>query len=625
MGLKILVLAVLLSFGSLSCSEESGSGVLGAPVFRAQSNVESQVMSSYVFDPVLPKDSFIGVSHIAHEPSLDNQTLDFGVATLLRLNVKSAFFYLTPEYKIRYLQQDFGPSHPKTLAELADLAPYRRAFSAFDNIVLTCAVDAFSTIGLSIRDHYLTDAEYAANRKEFFELTSYLMRTYKGTNKRFILKNWEGDWLLLNGYDANAEVPDSRVTNFVRWFRSTQEGISAARELPANQSDVKVDFALEMNLIGIVQAGKRNTFLGSVVPQVPSDWVAYSAWESISNRGQSREPDDIYRAVVNDLEDIRRRAGRPIFVSEFAYPESDHRPGLQGEQVRAALRGFKDAGIPLAFYWNTYEKPYGLYRTDGSLFPNEAFDALRGESMKIELDDPQFFVSGQARNVASAYWEVLGRKPEKGGFEYWAAHRASQDRAAIRKIVVQSDEAARNVREIYRKYRGSAPEEETTREILAAIEKGGTLFDIAAAMYLAGLGGAGTTGFPFPIVPPRDNTPAKPRSGCVGESLKPGFGLEVGQWLCSADGRFLLSMQQDGNLVLYQGQKVIWASNTARDGVTSAQFQNDGNLVIYAGPNSVWASNTGGTSADALVMQSDGNLVIYKSGTAIWASETGGR
>jgi hypothetical protein len=53
-----------------------------------------------------------------------------------------------------------------------------------------------------------------------------------------------------------------------------------------------------------------------------------------------------------------------------------------------------------------------------------------------------------------------------------------------------------------------------------------------------------------------------PSAGCVGSSLSPGKGLNVGQWLCSTDGRFLLSMQSDGNLVIYQGSAAIWASNT---------------------------------------------------------------
>ena len=95
--------------------------------------------------------------------------------------------------------------------------------------------------------------------------------------------------------------------------------------------------------------------------------------------------------------------------------------------------------------------------------------------------------------------------------------------------------------------------------------------------------------------------------------------------LVSADGRFYLLYQTDGNLVLYEtGAGPIWASGTAGSTAGRAVMQHDGNLVVYdAASRIVFATNTSSHPGARLVMQNDGNLVIYDSnGTAIWATQT---
>ncbi|NJM33522.1 MAG: hypothetical protein HC850_01165 [Rhodomicrobium sp.] len=100
--------------------------------------------------------------------------------------------------------------------------------------------------------------------------------------------------------------------------------------------------------------------------------------------------------------------------------------------------------------------------------------------------------------------------------------------------------------------------------------------------------------------------------------------------LISANGRYTALMQGDGNFVVYDGGRAIWASGT--DGVAGARIimQGDGNLVVYDPSNRAhWDSGSWGEGANRqfnLVMQDDGNLVVYDSqgGEALWAS-MGGR
>ncbi|KAL5697716.1 hypothetical protein ACHQM5_028833 [Ranunculus cassubicifolius] len=109
--------------------------------------------------------------------------------------------------------------------------------------------------------------------------------------------------------------------------------------------------------------------------------------------------------------------------------------------------------------------------------------------------------------------------------------------------------------------------------------------------------------------------------------LNAGSALTVGQSLTNCG--FVLTMQGDCNLVLYDGG-AIWASGTnGRGSNCYVEMQTDGNLVIYTpGRRAIWASNTnrGGSASYYLSLQCDRNLVIYTpGGTAIWATGTNRR
>jgi hypothetical protein len=107
-----------------------------------------------------------------------------------------------------------------------------------------------------------------------------------------------------------------------------------------------------------------------------------------------------------------------------------------------------------------------------------------------------------------------------------------------------------------------------------------------------------------------------------------------GQRNCSADKRYCLVFQEDGNLVVYKfasatSYKPVWNAGTNGLAIKSCVFQEDGNLVMYdfAG-KAKWAANGGaidksgsafkgdnfyptGKGSHWLAMQNDGNLVIY--------------
>jgi hypothetical protein len=112
------------------------------------------------------------------------------------------------------------------------------------------------------------------------------------------------------------------------------------------------------------------------------------------------------------------------------------------------------------------------------------------------------------------------------------------------------------------------------------------------------------------------------------DRLYNGQTLTSGNYIRSADSRYALLMQTDGNLIMYgPGYHVLWGSGTGGNPGAYLGLQSDGNMVVYSSSgHALWASNTGGQSLSYLVMQTDGNLVAYNtSNAAIWATGTNGQ
>ena len=103
--------------------------------------------------------------------------------------------------------------------------------------------------------------------------------------------------------------------------------------------------------------------------------------------------------------------------------------------------------------------------------------------------------------------------------------------------------------------------------------------------------------------------------------------MSLGSSLVSENGHVALTMQHNGNLVVYSepSHRALWSTKTdgkkIKDGLI---FQGDGNLVLYnLEGKPVWASNTTGTEVDKFVIQNDGNFVgSGKHDTVYWQSRS---
>ena len=113
--------------------------------------------------------------------------------------------------------------------------------------------------------------------------------------------------------------------------------------------------------------------------------------------------------------------------------------------------------------------------------------------------------------------------------------------------------------------------------------------------------------------------------GAVRDTLWPTQQLVNGQSLTSRNGQYQVTMQTDGNVVVYApGRRPLWNTNTYTDASAPSRLslQTDGNLVLVASiRRPIWNSRTWGNAGTRLVMQDDGNLVVYAgNGRALWSS-----
>ena len=108
--------------------------------------------------------------------------------------------------------------------------------------------------------------------------------------------------------------------------------------------------------------------------------------------------------------------------------------------------------------------------------------------------------------------------------------------------------------------------------------------------------------------------------------------LFTDQMLTSINGEYILILQTDGNMVLYEkvhhedGSVILdpnWATGTIGENSWYAAMQEDGNFVLYdiAGA-ALWQSDTDGKPGSFLQLQDDGNLVINEISHA-WMADVG--
>ena len=112
------------------------------------------------------------------------------------------------------------------------------------------------------------------------------------------------------------------------------------------------------------------------------------------------------------------------------------------------------------------------------------------------------------------------------------------------------------------------------------------------------------------------DNPGSSSAGTPPGQLNPGQQITSGTQIASPDGKFVLQMQSDGNLVIRAPGNIPFGdTHTAGHDGTIAVMQTDGNFVLRAPGNiPVWSSGTDGHPGTVLQVQDDGGVVLYAPG-----------
>jgi hypothetical protein len=264
-----------------------------------------------------------------------------------------------------------------TLDGLAD-SPYYRALFArdFDTFILTTFRPGKPAGYWRVR---FTNFDEQAEEACFAALAGYLLRTYAESGKTFVLQNWEGDWAVRGGFDADTMPTNDAVANMARWLAARQRGVDRARR-NAGPGRARVFHACEVNLVRQAADHGAPSVTVDVLPDVPVDLVSYSAWDTKDS------PEDFGKAlnfIAKHRNPTPPFGKRGVYVGEFGLPESEATPEQVLDRTRKLLAESMRFGCPYAVYWqlycnepvakapkaNTDFKGFWLVRPDGTRSP----------------------------------------------------------------------------------------------------------------------------------------------------------------------------------------------------------------------------------------------------------------
>ncbi|WP_051743076.1 hypothetical protein [Kitasatospora sp. MBT66] len=143
-----------------------------------------------------------------------------------------------------------------------------------------------------------------------------------------------------------------------------------------------------------------------------------------------------------------------------------------------------------------------------------------------------------------------------------------------------------------------------------------------AAIGFATLATGAAHATPAPTAPAVAEAPALTAAALSTPTRIPGnSSIGRNQAWYSPDGRTMLAMQGDGNVVLYRDSKVMWVAQGAMPRGEVLTMQGDGNLVVYAADSTpLWNSQTGGKWGATLLIYNEGAIAVELNGKILWTS-----
>jgi photosystem II stability/assembly factor-like uncharacterized protein len=282
---------------------------------------------------------------------------EYSVDLIVGLGFSTTMSYANSGFDQDYDGEDMGTPLPTTLAELFQTPMYEYLFnsSGLNRHVFQVWTFANGTESDPPATQ-LTTTQLQNEYTEIYNACVHLLSTYSG--KEFIIKNWEGDWQLLNGFNPNLNVPSMRAQRYAAFANVRQRAVRDARRDTPSTSTIK--YMVEVNRC-LDDHGYR--LHRDVLQLVQPDMVGWSCYEAINywTVGWEREPID---AQVSNEEITTLAYGNGVYVVGAKAGKIASSTDGRTWVSRTSTFGSSDIN---SIVWLTYDQKFLAVGEDGKI------------------------------------------------------------------------------------------------------------------------------------------------------------------------------------------------------------------------------------------------------------------
>lgn len=285
-----------------------------------------------------------------------------------------------------------------------------------------------------------TEIDRNTDSIQMFNLTKYLLTTYNNTGKSFYLGNWEGDWIFLH-LDATSVPTAERTQSFIKWMRTRQNAIDAAKALTPHGS-VDVFYYVEVNRCVDAKLNNLPRLINTVIPYTNVDYVSYSSYDF--QRYPQLEYNALLDYVESNLPPKPSITGKRVFIGECGrnYNEAGNNGVVHDSLNRAIFIKAFNWGCPFVTYW-------GFQNFDKDTVTNivSGWWLITDKNIKTPLYYTYQSFYSKGKQWVTDYKTVHGILPPIAEYQAWAVQQLSSGADmnaippnALEKLVVESKE-----------------------------------------------------------------------------------------------------------------------------------------------------------------------------------------
>lgn len=304
----------------------------------------------------------IGAAHVAGKYFLTNKPyLIEGGEKLINLGTRVGKFWFEKgelaQASYPY-NSDWG-NYPK-LVDLAKSAYFSQLLSLpFSTIFLV--TDTLNNNNWVLKDQ--RKSYYQDTTEEYFQLARHFYTQFGDRNIRFVLQNWEGDWLLANGTnrdDIPISILQKRAEGMMKGLAARQNGVTEARQLYDTAARCQVLYAVEVNRTQ-GHWGKVPTVTRNVLPHLNPDLVSYSSWENSENLSSLREG---IAEIKSYAQESPIFGNNQVYIGEIGASEHTHKTGMRDFWEKRMGLLLEEERLPYVVIWQLYDNETKEYSDD---------------------------------------------------------------------------------------------------------------------------------------------------------------------------------------------------------------------------------------------------------------------